>query len=319
MVKRESFAARIRVNKLSFEPIAGKIIRQCDSNASQICIRLPQADLSYQTILYGDLKKSILSFRSGLVAAGFKPGDRIILLFPLSFDLVALMVAAFAEGLVVVFIDTGMTPGHMLHSAKIVKAKGIISSQAILKKLRLLPYFWSLQKYAFDGSGLFIKDLEELRGSPKESPVYPAKEDDPALITFTSGTTGKPKAANRTHGILFFQHVGLNSALSIDDRHRVMHCFLLPYFIILLMVKRLRCLLLIYPCLVILIQPKSRVIYVSLISMFWGAPAFMERLMDHFAKQKKKGLWQAPKIKFIFVGGGSSFSTSSQENCSVVP
>src|SRR5260370_24959351 len=40
--------------------------------------------------------------------------------------------------------------------------------------------------------------------------------DDPALMTFTSGSTGQPKAAVRSHGFLLAQHRALSESLGLS-------------------------------------------------------------------------------------------------------
>ncbi|MFQ3637351.1 MAG: AMP-binding protein, partial [Cyanobacteriota bacterium] len=49
--------------------------------------------------------------------------------------------------------------------------------------------------------------------SPSLPPSFPA--DTPALLTFTSGSTGQPKAALRTHGFLLAQHRALSHSLHL--------------------------------------------------------------------------------------------------------
>ncbi len=44
---------------------------------------------------------------------------------------------------------------------------------------------------------------------PGDGYVHPVEPDDPALITFTSGSSGEPKGANRTHRFLLAQHRAL--------------------------------------------------------------------------------------------------------------
>jgi len=44
----------------------------------------------------------------------------------------------------------------------------------------------------------------------------PVSNEDPALVTFTSGSTGEPKAALRTHGFLLAQHRVLEQSLELQ-------------------------------------------------------------------------------------------------------
>ena len=50
---------------------------------------------------------------------------------------------------------------------------------------------------------------------PARAQVAPVDEQTPALVTFTSGSTGEPKAAVRTHGFLLAQHAVLEESLSL--------------------------------------------------------------------------------------------------------
>jgi acyl-CoA synthetase (AMP-forming)/AMP-acid ligase II len=51
----------------------------------------------------------------------------------------------------------------------------------------------------------------ELRGHAGTNKIHPVAADDTALITFTSGSSGDPKGANRTHRFLAAQHHVLSS------------------------------------------------------------------------------------------------------------
>jgi acyl-CoA synthetase (AMP-forming)/AMP-acid ligase II len=48
-------------------------------------------------------------------------------------------------------------------------------------------------------------------------PMVDVPNDEPALVTFTSGSTGLPKAAVRTHGFLLAQHRELSQSLDFED------------------------------------------------------------------------------------------------------
>jgi acyl-CoA synthetase (AMP-forming)/AMP-acid ligase II len=52
---------------------------------------------------------------------------------------------------------------------------------------------------------------------PGDGQIHPVSANDPALITFTSGSSGMPKGANRTHGFLAAQHRALSLEFPYHD------------------------------------------------------------------------------------------------------
>lgn len=167
------------------------------------------------TLTYKELIARMQSFRAGLAAQGFKPGDRIILLFPISADFFAIVMAIIASGMTTVLIDTGMGTERIKSAMDTANASGIITMAAllkyrfILKQLRRIP-----KKFAVDKAGWFVKDVEKLLADGTDvGEALTRGPDDEALITFTSGSTGAPKGANRTHGFLMAQYTAFRASL----------------------------------------------------------------------------------------------------------
>jgi olefin beta-lactone synthetase len=59
--------------------------------------------------------------------------------------------------------------------------------------------------------------LRELEVAAYDTEIHPATADTLALITFTSGSSGTPKGANRTHGFLAAQHAALQTEFTYRD------------------------------------------------------------------------------------------------------
>ena len=55
-----------------------------------------------------------------------------------------------------------------------------------------------------------MASLAELVAARQDRPLEPVRGEDPALITFTTGSSGRPKGAERSHRFLCAQHLALD-------------------------------------------------------------------------------------------------------------
>ncbi len=138
---------------------------------------------------------------------GIKPGDRILVFVPMSINLYKIVLATFYIGAVAVFLDEWVSKKRMEHCCQIADCRGFVAPF----KLRVLSVFSQelrkipLHLYASAKIHAKIPEINNVNAS------------DTALITFTTGSTGTPKAANRTHGFLRAQYDALQPLLSTES------------------------------------------------------------------------------------------------------
>jgi hypothetical protein len=83
--------------------------------------------------------------------------------------------------------------------------------------LRHLPFAWS--SGWFPGThGLFLDGNVE-----EEASIAYLENSASALVTFTSGSTGQPKAALRSHGFLLAQHGALAASIGLRAVRESLH------------------------------------------------------------------------------------------------
>ena len=153
-----------------------------------------------RTLSFTELRHQVGAFAGGLVDLGLRPGDRVVLLVPMSIELYIALLALFHVGATAVLIDPSAPVSEILSRFAPVALIG--SPMAHLLRFKLRP-LRGLSLYVSTG---FIplphRRLHRIQGSPPpvDSGVHPA------LLTFTTGSTGTPKAIARSHEFLLTQH-----------------------------------------------------------------------------------------------------------------
>ena len=138
--------------------------------------------------LYAEVQQTAFYFQQ----KGIKKGDRVLVFVPMSIDLYRIVLALFYIGATAVFLDEWVSKKRLDLCCNIADCNGFVG----VFKARLF--------------GLFSEEIRRIpiklhpRKKAHEAVVIPEQmqNSDPALITFTTGSTGTPKAANRTHGFL---------------------------------------------------------------------------------------------------------------------
>ena len=286
--------------------LAGLVLNHARNQPDKLALVVPELSDDGQSyteaqMTFGALGARISQCRAGLEAQGFKRGDRIILMAPLSLDLYALLLGVFASGMSAVFIDTGMDKKKILQAVRDSKADAMISMSALFKYRFVLRSLWGLKKYSVDSSGWGVRPMSALFGED-ETQLYAidTHADEHALITFTSGSTGRPKGADRTQGLLTAQHLALEEHFPNQGGEMDMPCF--P-------VVTLHNLCCGVPTVLPAVDFKApgsvnaKLIFEQMerwtINQMSGAPAYIERLVAHLESNETS----VTQIKRMAVGG----------------
>ena len=156
---------------------------------------------------YGDFRVRVERRAAELRRRGVGKGDRVVLFVPMGIPLYEILLAVFAIGAVAVFLDAWADPKRLDYAAELAEAKAFI---AIPKAYLLLLRSRALRRIPVRCLPGFGLRHAALGFEPAE-----CRSEDPALITFTTGSTGVPKAALRTCGFLWAQHVALTASLDV--------------------------------------------------------------------------------------------------------
>ncbi|MEM9228135.1 MAG: AMP-binding protein [Pseudomonadota bacterium] len=157
-------------------------------------------------VSFGDLKARADGIAAHLASRGVRPGDRLLLAMPVGADLYASLAAIWALGAVAVLPEPAMGLNGVRHAVRQTDVRGLCAT-GFYRLLRLLiPGLWA--RPVFDPAR--VADRMDM-------PLPQSVPDDIALISFTSGTTGLPKAIPRSHRFLMAQHAAVAPILASDD------------------------------------------------------------------------------------------------------
>lgn len=145
-----------------------------------------------QSVSFGNFKREIVDTAAFFTMKGITAGDRVLVFVPMSIDLYRIALALFYIGATAVFLDEWVSKKRLEECCKIAQCKAFVG----IWKVKLLAWFSPELRKIPVKLGLAYK--KNAPGIQK----YQTTSADTALITFTTGTTGTPKAAKRTQGFL---------------------------------------------------------------------------------------------------------------------
>jgi acyl-CoA synthetase (AMP-forming)/AMP-acid ligase II len=163
-----------------------------------------------RTVTSGEFHRMVTRLTESLLGLGIKKGDRIVTILPTGIEFVITLVAGQSIGAVIVPMDLKFRPADLKRFLAHSEPKLIISLMAIKDfdiagvLSGLGPDYESIKK-ATVGPGPFGLTFEELlTGKPGlddevERVRGSISPDEGALIVFSGGTTGVPKAALLSH------------------------------------------------------------------------------------------------------------------------
>ncbi len=163
-----------------------------------------------RAISFADLNRAVAAAASRLADLGVSKGTRVLVLSPMSIDLYIVLIAVFRRGATAVIADPSAGLRNFeaclarVHADAFVGVARAHLLRLVSPALRAIPV------------KLTVRSLVEQGRAPgdRSSEVVPCDSETPAIITFTSGSTGIPKAAVLTHGFLLAQHRALARTLT---------------------------------------------------------------------------------------------------------
>ena len=169
-------------------------------------------DYRDREVTYGDLDDAANRFASSFAERGLRRGDRVATLTGNTPEHVAIFFACARLGLILAPLSWRLTAPELAYQLE--------DSEPALFLVE--PEYAELAEAT--GHSVEPLSIPAVDGAPEDV----AQDDDPLLLVYTSGTTGKPKGALLTHANCFWTNVGFDVATGISGDDVVLQ--VLPQF-----------------------------------------------------------------------------------------
>jgi len=253
---------------------------------------------------FRELDTATANIASQFKDTGLRAGDSALLLHPVDAELYLVLIALFRIGCVAIFLDPSAGREHVERCCSIFPPKAFFGSAKAqllrwtMPALRHVPRSFcsawcpGSQKLNFGGAANLTREICSL------------SDDAAALVTFTSGSTGQPKAASRSHGFLLAQHHAL--AASLELRAGTRDLTTLPIFVLANVASGVTSVLpdadLRFPG-KIAAGPVLGQIQREKVQTIAASPAFISRLLDGCQRTGTA----IPELQKIYIGGAPVF------------
>ena len=203
----------------------GLLAERAVSHADTVFLRFADDDRTF-----AEVQAAVERRAAGFARMGVRHGDVVPVLLPNSADFVITWFALSRLGAVACMVNTAFRGPALAHALGLTNARMIVLHHtlelALAEVLHELPL---LERIVHAGGDEHVEmellrhPLQDVVGSPDSLPLVAQSATDPAMILFTSGTTGPSKGCVLSHRYavrqaeLMIQHLGLRT----DD---VLYC-----------------------------------------------------------------------------------------------
>jgi acetyl-CoA synthetase len=182
--------------------------------------------ITSRDLSYAELGRLTKRFSNALRSLGIDKGKRVFTIMNRTPELYIAMLGALRNGSVVSPLFSAFGPEPIATRVNIGQADVLVTTRALYqRKIAKIRDRLPSVRHIFvvdddhdaeppDGTLNFWRWLE---AADEDAPIEPTTADDPALLHFTSGTTGTPKGAIHVHGAVAMHYATGLYALDLHD------------------------------------------------------------------------------------------------------
>jgi acyl-CoA synthetase (AMP-forming)/AMP-acid ligase II len=191
--------------------VAELLSRQAQARGDAAAIIEARRD---RAVSFAELEAAGEAAAASFVSAGLRPGDAVLVFHPMGIELYAALAGMLRAGLVAAFVDPANGRAFIERCCERLRPAALFASPRAHAMRLVSPAVRAIPKRF---STIDLPGATRLGKRPARYHIVVRGPGDPALITFTSGSTGAPKAAVRSHGMLAAQLTALSASLRLTE------------------------------------------------------------------------------------------------------
>ncbi|MCI0543716.1 MAG: AMP-binding protein [Actinobacteria bacterium] len=192
--------------------------RWADDDPRRPAVRSLKEDGSLVELDFGELADRVSALAGGLIALGVGRGDAVAVFLPMSAEAVVAFLAVARMGAIFIPVFSGYGPEAVAARLEGPKPKVLICGDGFTRRGSLVPMKETADAAVVSAGGIDAVIVVDYAGRD-DTPMTPGRDhawesvlaeavpvgpaatfaEDPVLIAYTSGTTGRPKGAVHVH------------------------------------------------------------------------------------------------------------------------
>lgn len=152
-------------------------------------------------ITYTNLIKNANKVGNMFLKYGFKKGDKVLIMMPRCIETYEIYLAALKLGIIIIPSSEMLRTKDLQYRITHGEVKGIVVISDALDEFKAVKEYDALTKFIVGGQEDGWMSVEdEKANSTDQLDIVETSREDIALLSYTSGTTGNPKAVVHSHG-----------------------------------------------------------------------------------------------------------------------
>ncbi|WP_036764752.1 AMP-binding protein [Paracoccus pantotrophus] len=187
---------------------------QADNNGDRVFLRQDE-----RRFTFSDTDALVRRYAQGLYEMGLRKGDVLALLMKPSPDLVLVAFGAARLGAIFMPLCTDYKAAFLGNSFELSRARILVVDADLHERLAGASTMATIEHVIVNGDcpghvGMTLEHLADNPGTLAEGDIHPS---DPAIVWWSSGTTGRPKGVTHTHSSTVYRGWRGGQKLAADD------------------------------------------------------------------------------------------------------